>query len=241
MTPTCPRCGDGREADSSCPTCGFDGAGASVAIDEALIERVDLALEWRLRLSRSAGRRGRQSESPIVLPPRLLERLHRQAVLLRDQLAAHEQARGRIAAALAKVEQTLADSAVPPPEHAEPLLDVKLPRIQSCAELARRQIQRRVADLLEPRTAADAALIASELVNNAYLHGRGAISLRAFASDGRLRIEVADEGQPTWIGVRANVEGGTGGWGLWIVERLSLDWGTEEESARVWAEVPLRA
>lgn len=241
MTPTCPRCGDGREADSPCPTCGFDGEQPRSAVDEALIERVDLTLERRSRLSRANGRRGGADQTPLELPPALADRLRRQAVLLRDELAAHERARTRIASALAKVEQALAASAVSRNERAQPLLDVKLPRIQNCSELARRQIHKHADALLEPRTAADAALIASELVNNAYLHGSGAISMRAFTIGDRLRIEVSDEGHPTWIGVRATVDGGTGGWGLWIVDRLSLDWGTDEESAQIWAELPLGA
>ncbi|MGH3263405.1 MAG: ATP-binding protein, partial [Trebonia sp.] len=121
-----------------------------------------------------------------------------------------------------------------------PLVDVGLPRSETCTELARRQVQKHTADVLDEQTIGDAVLIASELVNNAYVHGSGRITLRISVVEDRLRIEVSDEGRPTWIGVRAEVDGGTGGWGLWIVERLSIVWGAEELSARVWADVPLR-
>ncbi len=249
MPPTCPRCGAEREPDAPCATCGTTTAAPSPAPDEALLERVAHAIRQATSVAHGVGRAsvahgvGRASaggRAPTELPAELAQRLGRQAVLLRDQIAAHEQSRARLVAALNEVERALARGAPTPGEPDGPLVDVRLPRVQGCAELARRQVHNHCRALMDPPAAGEAALIASELVDNAYVHGRGAISLRVAVVAERLRIEVADEGSPSWIGVRAAVDGGTGGWGLWIVERLSLCWGTDPGSARVWAELPLR-
>ena len=52
------------------------------------------------------------------------------------------------------------------------------------------------ADLPRELTTARAAraLLVTELVNNAVLHGRGSISLRAEFDEGRLHVDVVDEG-----------------------------------------------
>jgi anti-sigma regulatory factor (Ser/Thr protein kinase) len=78
----------------------------------------------------------------------------------------------------------------------------------------------------------DAALMVSELVTNAVVHGAGAISLRIDVEADMVRIEVADEGN---VAVAPSPEAGAhGGWGLRIVEQLADDWGVLEGSTKVW-------
>ncbi|MGH2858773.1 MAG: ATP-binding protein [Solirubrobacteraceae bacterium] len=238
MTATCMHCGD-EVGTTGCPTCGGATAPGETAsagdAAQALLSRVADALEAQARRARRPlSDDARPGEPPVV------RRLRRQAVLLSDALAESEQLGQRLREALDRVEHALKAVAPVVGTIHEPLVDVALPRTESCAELARRQVSKHATEVLDAQTVADAVLIASELVNNAYLHGSGRITLRLYAVEDRLRIEVADEGEPTWIGVRAQVDGGTGGWGLWIVERLALAWGAEEMSARVWADVPLR-
>lgn len=237
------RCGDQVDA-AGCPTCGSAEPTAAGPegphFAEALLGRVGETLEAQAR----ATRRVRTGRGPVSTVPdaesSVVRRLRRQAVLLGDLLAEQEQLADRLRDALARVERALEAAAPIATTVRDPLVDVGLPRSETCTELARRQVHKHVADVLDQQTAGDAALITSELVNNAYVHGRGRITLRIRVVEDRLRIEVSDEGRPTWIGVRAAVDGGTGGWGLWIVERLSIAWGAEELSARVWADVPLR-
>jgi anti-sigma regulatory factor (Ser/Thr protein kinase) len=78
----------------------------------------------------------------------------------------------------------------------------------------------------------DAALMVSELVTNAVVHGVGAISLRIDVEADAVRVEVADEGN---VALAPSPEAGAhGGWGLRIVEQLADDWGVLEGSTRVW-------
>jgi two-component sensor histidine kinase len=78
----------------------------------------------------------------------------------------------------------------------------------------------------------DAGLMVSELVTNALVHGRGAITIRIASQPAHLTIEVADEGHGTVSIVPA--PGAAGGWGLRIVDELADDWGTRKGSTRVW-------
>jgi serine/threonine-protein kinase RsbW len=81
----------------------------------------------------------------------------------------------------------------------------------------------------------DARIIVSELVNNAYLHGRGRIELTVRLIDpGRVRIEATDQGFAT---VRIRQSDGLGGHGLQIVSKLAVAWGADRAPTRVWAEL----
>jgi anti-sigma regulatory factor (Ser/Thr protein kinase) len=111
-----------------------------------------------------------------------------------------------------------------------------LPRDSSCGATARRHLEAHLAQRLDA-TLEDAKSIASELVNNAYLHGEGRIELRVWAVQDRLRIEVIDQGHVD--NLVPNHLDGPGGRGLIIVDRLSDRWGTREGRTHVWAEVTL--
>ncbi|MFR9724745.1 ATP-binding protein [Streptomyces sp. MS19] len=90
-------------------------------------------------------------------------------------------------------------------------------------------------------TAEDALLVVSELVTNACLHAGGPEELRVGHAAKVLRIEVVDggEGDPALRTTRR--AGRPGGHGMFIVERLCLDWGVAHDTASggktVWAEV----
>jgi anti-sigma regulatory factor (Ser/Thr protein kinase) len=80
-------------------------------------------------------------------------------------------------------------------------------------------------------------LAVSELVTNAIVHGRGLIDVRIAVDEGRIRLDVGDEGSATGRPAVRH-DDGVGGWGLRLVEGLSDDWGLAREGARthVWME-----
>ncbi|SFC12769.1 ATP-binding protein [Streptomyces aidingensis] len=92
----------------------------------------------------------------------------------------------------------------------------------------------------ERRAAAeDALLIVSELVTNACLHTAGPRELRLRRGPRRtLRIEVSDAGGGTPAPLAGRRPGRPGGHGMFIVERLSRDWGVIEDSRPSGAGVP---
>lgn len=107
--------------------------------------------------------------------------------------------------------------------------------------IARDAVTGFLADLdLSEGSVADAELITSELVSNAVAVasiGCG-VQLRVVVDDGRLRIEVDDDGpgRPT-VGTGTEL----GGFGLQVVEALSERWGTDLASQHktVWAVLPV--
>ncbi len=81
----------------------------------------------------------------------------------------------------------------------------------------------------------DARIVVSELVNNAYLHGRGRIELTVRLIDpGRVRIETTDQGSAT---VHIRTADALGGHGLQIVSKLAVAWGADRGPTRVWADL----
>lgn len=107
----------------------------------------------------------------------------------------------------------------------------QLPRSTASASTARKLVKANTTTL-GFRQREDAALLVSELVNNAVLHGIGAICLRVDVDDDGVRVEVSDEGN---VAVAPSpTPGAHGGWGLRIVDELADDWGVLEGSTRVW-------
>lgn len=117
-----------------------------------------------------------------------------------------------------------------------PRLEIELPRERGCARIARHQVESLCRDAVCRDSLDDLKLVVSELVDNAFLHGSGHIGLKLALCDGRVRIEVRDEGSAHGIAIRPEAPG-IGGWGLRIVDRLSLAWGAAD--AHVWAELPV--
>jgi anti-sigma regulatory factor (Ser/Thr protein kinase) len=110
-------------------------------------------------------------------------------------------------------------------------LSTNLPRSPDSVSAARRLVEGHTT-ALGARQREDAALMVSELVTNAVVHGVGAISLRIDDEPEAVRVEVADEGN---VALEPSPEPGAhGGWGLRIVEQLSDEWGILEGSTKVW-------
>jgi anti-sigma regulatory factor (Ser/Thr protein kinase) len=87
----------------------------------------------------------------------------------------------------------------------------------------------------------DAALVASELVTNAIIHGGHVVKLAVRFIDECVEISVADDllAHPTRVAPSPERAGGQG---LNIVGHLAVDWGTEDlvGGKRVWCRLRLR-
>ena len=116
--------------------------------------------------------------------------------------------------------------------------EVELRRHRGCAGDARRWLEQRIPGSIPRRTLDDLKLVATELVENALLHGEGRIVLRLKTGTDALRVEVTDEGEDAAVKIRTR---GTeiGGWGLVLVDRIADRWGAFEGTTHVWAELPL--
>jgi len=105
---------------------------------------------------------------------------------------------------------------------------------------ARAWLASHASGLVEADRLASLMLVMSEIVTNAVRHGdpRGEIRLAATPKDGYLCIQVTDAG-PGFVprpGAMASDE--YGGFGLFLVERLTRRWGMTRENGRtrVWFE-----
>lgn len=89
--------------------------------------------------------------------------------------------------------------------------------------------------------AEDVLLVVSELVTNACLHAEGPAELRIACDNKVLRIEVSDRGAGTPSPRTPHRAGRPGGHGMFIVQRLCLDWGVVRAPGAagktVWAEL----
>jgi anti-sigma regulatory factor (Ser/Thr protein kinase) len=90
--------------------------------------------------------------------------------------------------------------------------------------------------------AEDALLVVSELVTNACLHAGGPQELRLYSRSKMLRLEVVDGGVGTPAPRSPHRAGRPGGHGMFIVQRLCLDWGVVRHrdgrpGKTVWAEL----
>lgn len=92
---------------------------------------------------------------------------------------------------------------------------------------------------LGPAHRVDALLLAGELLDNAHLHGGGALQLRLHHArcPCEVTFEVADAGTGR---PRLRVPDRTGGRGRWLVEELAEAWGVghHDDGKLVWARLP---
>ena len=90
-------------------------------------------------------------------------------------------------------------------------------------------------------TSGDLMLLVSELVTNAVRHARSErFEVRLDVTPDRLRLEVHDEGGGFEPKITPS-DDGTGGYGLFIVDRLASRWGVERDAGGViWLEVDRR-
>jgi anti-sigma regulatory factor (Ser/Thr protein kinase) len=115
--------------------------------------------------------------------------------------------------------------------------EVELPRDPKAGARARRLVEAIGAGTLEEGELGRAKLLATELVNNAVLHGQGAIIFKAVLDEDRLLVEVIDEGSGFEREVRARDSDDLGGRGLRLVEAESSRWGVHEGTTHVWFEI----
>ncbi len=89
--------------------------------------------------------------------------------------------------------------------------------------------------------AEDVLLVVSELVTNACLHADGPEELRVGSGSKVLRLEIVDQGSGSPAPRTPHRAGRPGGHGMFIVQRLCLDWGVvrnpEGSGKTVWAEL----
>ncbi|MEV6313975.1 ATP-binding protein [Streptomyces sp. NPDC051776] len=89
--------------------------------------------------------------------------------------------------------------------------------------------------------AEDVLLVVSELVTNACLHADGPEELRVGCTGKVLRLEVVDLGSGSPAPRTPHRAGRPGGHGMFIVQRLCLDWGVVRNAdgvgKTVWAEL----
>jgi len=120
-----------------------------------------------------------------------------------------------------------------PPTPAE----IELPRELSASSRARKWLEGMYKAELETDELDTAKLLASELVNNAVLHGQGTIVLRADLDDNRLLVEVIDQGSGFERGLDQTEFDKIGGHGLEIVETGASRWGVHQGTTHVWFEL----
>jgi anti-sigma regulatory factor (Ser/Thr protein kinase) len=117
--------------------------------------------------------------------------------------------------------------------------DLELPRSLEASRRARGALASWYAADLPKEELDAAALLASELVTNAVVHGTGRIQMRADLDENRLRIEVMDEGGGFEHTVREVSFEELGGLGLLIVDAIASRWGIYDGSTHVWTEIEL--
>ena len=101
-------------------------------------------------------------------------------------------------------------------------------------------LRRALADwAVDPAAGADALLVGAELLSNAARHAHGPRRLNLDLAAGILRVAVTDS-SPAAPHPRAAPAGADGGYGLRIVDRLALDWGSVPvgDGKTVWARLP---
>lgn len=114
--------------------------------------------------------------------------------------------------------------------------ELTLPAAATSPSRARRFVADHLAAWGLPDEGGDVLLAASELVTNALLHARTAMTVRiALAGAGAVRIEVADGSVAEPRGRRFTVESGTGR-GLRLLDSLCDEWGvtTRDGGKTVW-------
>jgi len=98
-----------------------------------------------------------------------------------------------------------------------------------------------LATSLVPELLEDLRLIVSELVANSVKYGPGSpirLELDVEPPD-HVRGQVVDQGEGDVVHVRPE-PGPEGGFGLWLVDRITTRWGVAEGSTHVWFELEAR-
>ena len=110
---------------------------------------------------------------------------------------------------------------------------------------ARRSVHAQLAEHIPATTAADAALLVSELVTNSVIHAnvgpRRALTVEVTTLDDRVRIAVTDPGSGRRPRLFSSDPDTPGGLGLLLVDKLSETWGVWQDLGPtcVWCELLL--
>jgi anti-sigma regulatory factor (Ser/Thr protein kinase) len=128
------------------------------------------------------------------------------------------------------------------PESAQPWTELRLPAEPIAPALARAGIRGAAPDLPD-RTAADLALLLTEVVSNAVRHASPSpgdeIRIRLHTGE-PVRVEVVDGGPGFEPLAPAASDGAqASGWGLFLLDRIASAWGVEHGSdgTMVWFEL----
>lgn len=121
--------------------------------------------------------------------------------------------------------------------------DSHLPSTMRAAAAARKWVAQRLGDWGHESMTPTAALVVSELVTNAVLHGAEPIEISLQEKGPMVRLEVSDGGTGGII-VRAPDPIGEGGRGLRIVDGVSATWGVRPQRPAgkvVWVDLGVAA
>jgi anti-sigma regulatory factor (Ser/Thr protein kinase) len=124
------------------------------------------------------------------------------------------------------------------------LLEVTMPSAAGAPAAARAAVTAWVSGRVSELVLADAQLLVVELVTNSVRHARApadaVITVRVRVCADVVRVEVEDDGRTEPIARRAPDMQDGGGFGLNLVEGLSVRWGVERTAGtRVWADIPV--
>ncbi|MEU4804275.1 ATP-binding protein [Actinosynnema sp. NPDC023587] len=105
----------------------------------------------------------------------------------------------------------------------------------------RRWVERLLGDVVDPQAMGDVLLVVTELVSNAYDHGRRALEVRVVRPSWRtrrVRVEVDDTSSELPVLGRSRIADSRG-MGLVLVNALSAAWGTlpRPGGKTVWADI----
>ena len=119
-------------------------------------------------------------------------------------------------------------------------LALNLPRDTSAPGVARAAAERYLAGKVSPERLSELSVVISELVSNAFEHGRGRVVFRLELDEGVVRGEVIDQGDGFEHEVRARGPEDVRGRGLFLVAALTDRWGIHEATTHVWFELAAR-
>ena len=115
-------------------------------------------------------------------------------------------------------------------------LALNLPSDTSAPGVARAAANRCLAGKVGLERLSELSLVISELVTNAFEHGRGQVVFRLHLNEGIVRGAVIDQGAGFEHEIRARGPEDFRGRGLLLVTALTNRWGIHEGTTHVWFE-----
>lgn len=117
-----------------------------------------------------------------------------------------------------------------------------LPALETPA-LARHELEGWLPDTVDDTHRGALRLLVSELVTNSVRHVTGSeqpVELAVRIRAGTIRVEVHDGGSGFQPASKPEPRGASGGFGLFLVERMASRWGVDtRDGTRVWFELDL--